>query len=108
MKHLLPPFTRQLMEHPVEGKYNQVVLARMLTEVATADGAVGQEEHAMLTSLIPPTVDTVDNLLVKPPLSAVELKVSVCVWGGVTYLCARCASQSLIRHTPPHTCMGRW
>ncbi|MFT5679536.1 MAG: hypothetical protein ACI8RZ_000440 [Myxococcota bacterium] len=70
---LLSPFERQLGEHPVEHNYDRTVLARMLVEVARADGRLSNEESSWLTDFIAPDLGSVRDLTARPPLSGPEL-----------------------------------
>lgn len=70
---LLSPFERQLGEHPVSHNYDRTVLARMLVEVARADGRLSNEENTWLTDFIAPDLGSVRELAARPPLSAAEL-----------------------------------
>lgn len=66
-------FSKQLAEAPVTERYDRGVLARMLVEIANADGRIEPEEIAFLSGFITDDIGTVPDLLAKPPLSGVEL-----------------------------------
>ena len=70
---VLTDFTRQLDAAPVAQQYDVGVLARMLAEIANADGNIGDDEKGFLASFVPPGAGTVDDLLARPALSKVEL-----------------------------------
>lgn len=70
---VLTDFARQLDDAPVNQTYDQGVLARMLAEVANADGTIGEDEKGFLGGFVPPDLGSVDDLLAKPALSTVEL-----------------------------------
>lgn len=70
---VLTDFARQLDAAPVAQKYDLGVLARMLAEIANADGQIGDEEKGFLADFVPADVGSVDALLARPPLSKVEL-----------------------------------
>ena len=72
-KELLSGFERQLGEHPVSHNYDRAVLARMLVEVARADGRLSNEENSWLTDFIAPDLGSVRDLAARPPLSVAEL-----------------------------------
>ena len=69
-QELLSPFERQLGEHPVSHNYDRTVLARMLVEVARADGRLSNEENTWLTDFIAPDLGSVRDLAARPPLSS--------------------------------------
>ena len=66
-------FTRILNAAPVTAPYDRGILARMLTEIACADGVVGAEERQFLTGFITADLGTVDSLAQMPTLSSAEL-----------------------------------
>lgn len=66
-------FEGQLASHPVRERYDQGILARMLVEVACADGNVADEERELLGGFIPADIGTVDDLATRPKLSGMEL-----------------------------------
>jgi hypothetical protein len=70
---LLSPFERQLGEHPVSHNYDRSVLARMLVEIARADGRLSNEENTWLTDFISADLGSVRDLAARPPLTAAEL-----------------------------------
>lgn len=67
---LMPPFQRQLAQHPVSHPYDRQVLARMLVELARADGQLASQEQDLLTELIE---GGVEDLAERPPLTGAEL-----------------------------------
>lgn len=71
---VLTDFARQLEAAPVTQQYDVGVLARMLAEIANADGNIGDDEKGFLAGFVPPDAGTVDDLLATPPLSKVELE----------------------------------
>lgn len=70
---VMTDFMQQLETAPVTSPYDQGVLARMLTEIACADGTVADEERVFLASFIPSQVGTVDSLAGMQRLSPAEL-----------------------------------
>jgi uncharacterized tellurite resistance protein B-like protein len=66
-------FMRQLGGAPATIRYDRMVAARMLTEIASADGQLGADEHAFLAGFLTPDLGTVDDLWRAPRLSAAEL-----------------------------------
>jgi tellurite resistance protein len=66
-------FMRQLAEAPATTRYDRLVSARMLTEIASADGQLGQDEHMFVAGFITPDLGTVEELWRAPRLSAAEL-----------------------------------
>jgi tellurite resistance protein len=70
---VMPDFVKQLGTTPVTTPYDQGVLARMLTEIAVADGHLGDDERAFLSDFVTPDLGTVESLVQAPRLSAAEL-----------------------------------
>lgn len=66
-------FMRQLVDAPATSRYDRLVAARMLTEIAAADGQLRQDEHMFLAGFITPDLGAVDDLSRNPRLSAAEL-----------------------------------
>lgn len=69
----LSEFAAQLAKAPVVQRYDTGVMARMLVEVARADGQVEPEEEELLASFLPAELGSVEALAKRPPLSEVEL-----------------------------------
>lgn len=72
-KELLNPFEQQLSEHPLSHNYDRVILARMLVEIARADGRLSSDESSWLNEFIGPDLGSIAELANRPPLSAAEL-----------------------------------
>ena len=70
---LLPPFQQQLNEHPVHHPYDRQVLARMLVELARADGQLATAEQDLLTELVE---GGIEELTQRPPLTEAELRTT--------------------------------
>ena len=70
---LATDFTRQMDAAPITQIYDHGVLARMLTEIASADGQIGDDERAFLEGFTPAGAESADELAKKPPLSNIEL-----------------------------------
>ncbi len=70
---VLTDFAVQLQRAPVQQKYDKGLLARMLVEVAGADGRLAGDEKAFLQEFIPPELGSVEELAERPPLSKAEL-----------------------------------
>lgn len=73
LKKISSPFEMQLREHALREEYDRVVAARMLVEVAHADGKLAAEERRQLAEFIDPALGTVEELAARPPLSDAEL-----------------------------------
>ena len=69
----LPEFSQQRSSAPVSSPYDRGVLARMLTEIACADGQLGDDERGFLGGFITPEMGTVEQLAQYQRLSAAEL-----------------------------------
>lgn len=65
-------FEAQLQRFPLKESYDQEILARMLAELATADGDISPEEEDFLNSFLPPSLGSIDTYLNSDPLSPVE------------------------------------
>lgn len=70
---LMSPFEQQLANHPVTHNYDRVTLARMLVEIARADGRLSNDESSWLNEFIGPDLGSVADFTNRPPLSAPEL-----------------------------------
>lgn len=70
---VLTDFAKQLSQAPVTEKYDRVVLARILVEIANADGRLADEEKELLKSFITPDLGSFEDLSAKSPLSGAEL-----------------------------------
>ena len=70
---VMTDFMRQLGSAPVIAPYDRGVLARMLTEIACADGTIGNDERQFLAGFLTPEVGTVDSLAQMKRLSPAEL-----------------------------------
>lgn len=74
MQEMATEFTKQLNAAPITNRYDQSVLARMLVQIASADGYLAQEERDFLASFVPSDFGTIEQLARQPPLSVVELE----------------------------------
>lgn len=72
-RDLMSPFELQLADGPVEAPYDRQVLARMLVEIASADGTLVEAERSFMTEFLTPEVGSLDSLTDRPPLTAAEL-----------------------------------
>ena len=72
-RELHSPFQRQLASAPLASPYDRELSARMLVEVARADGSFADEETAMLREFLDSSVGSVESLSKCPPLTAAEL-----------------------------------
>jgi hypothetical protein len=70
---VMTDFMRQLTAAPPATRYDRGVVARMLTEIAAADGQLGADEHAFVAGFVTPDIGTVETLARAPRLSAAEL-----------------------------------
>jgi len=70
---LMSAFEQQLANHPLTHGYDRTVLARMLIEIARADGRLSGDESSWLNELIGPDVGSIADLSSRPPLSDAEL-----------------------------------
>lgn len=72
-RDLMSPFELQLADGSITQTYDRQVLARMLVEVAQADGHLVESERAFMTDFLTPEVGSLDALLQRPPLTRAEL-----------------------------------
>lgn len=70
---VMTDFMKQIAAAPVTTPYDRGVLARMLTEIAVADGNLGEDERAFLSGFVTPDIGTVESLAQAQRLSAAEL-----------------------------------
>lgn len=71
-KDLMSPFDAQLASHPITSAYDRQVLARMLVEVAGAEGGLDEEERLLLSDLLDAST-SLETLVRRPPLTGAEL-----------------------------------
>lgn len=64
---------RQLDQAPVASRYDQLLLARMMVEVAGAHGGIHDDERSHLADAIDPEWGSLEALQARPPLSGAEL-----------------------------------
>ena len=70
---ILTDFAKQLNAGPVTQKYDKGVMARMLVEIAQADGHLADEEKTFLADFITPDLGSVDELSKRAKLSTAEM-----------------------------------
>lgn len=66
---VLTPFNQQLATGQVTSSHDQDVLARMLVEIACADGDLGEDERAFLRSFLPHNPLNPSNLIAQAQMS---------------------------------------
>lgn len=71
-KDRLSLFEKQVKKAPITSHYDKEILARILVELANADGEISKEEKEFLTSLIDPKLGHIDDFLEKDPISQIE------------------------------------
>ena len=71
--NMMSGFQRQVGGAPIDAPYDQEIAARMMVEVASADGDLQEEERDVLTLFIDPALGSIDELAKRPTLSAAEL-----------------------------------
>lgn len=65
-------FENQLSKAPVENSFDKEITARILVELANADGKVSREEKNFLGEIIPAELGTINDLLERDPVSQIE------------------------------------
>lgn len=71
---LLPDFSRQLNHAPIREPSDRLIMARMLVEIANADGRLAVEERQFLEEFLPEEVGTIESLSALPVLSKSDLR----------------------------------
>jgi uncharacterized tellurite resistance protein B-like protein len=66
------PFEEQMNNHPVADPHDKNVFARVLAELAYADGTISKEEAEFFKDIIPPDQPSIDRLAKADPVSKVE------------------------------------
>ncbi|MCB9685324.1 MAG: hypothetical protein H6738_23000 [Alphaproteobacteria bacterium] len=72
-QQVLSPLDAQLQQHPLVTRYDRLLAARMLYEVAASHGGVSPEERSHLEDVIDPELGSIQALAQRPPLSRAEL-----------------------------------
>lgn len=70
----LSGFEQHFLKNPLNNNFEKEILARILVEIANADGNISQEEKDFLGSFIPPGVGNIGDLLLMDPVSPLECK----------------------------------
>ena len=73
LQDALSPFERQAAEFPVDNAYDRSILARMLVEVACADGSLHEAEESFLLEFMDQSEGSVEELAQRPELTDAEL-----------------------------------
>ncbi|MEO1450379.1 MAG: hypothetical protein AAFV07_12680 [Bacteroidota bacterium] len=68
----LSEFEQLLQKQPITDRYDQEVLARVLIEVAEADGSIGDDERDFLNSFLPENLGGIHAFMGGDPLSGIE------------------------------------
>lgn len=66
------PFEEQVNAHPIVDPHDKSVFARVMAELAYADGSIAKEESEFFTDIIPPDQPTLDKLAKADPVSRIE------------------------------------
>lgn len=69
-------FQKRLQQNPLTEGYDKEVLARMLIEIAQAEGSIGMEEQELLDRFIDRDLIDVDQFLTYPALTAADLMMT--------------------------------
>ncbi|MCB9233217.1 MAG: hypothetical protein H6581_16290 [Bacteroidia bacterium] len=84
----LSPFEQQLKDHPIENTYDRSIFARILAELANADGHLAQEEIDFFNDSIPETVGSIEDLVKGDPVSRIECQEVTRGVNQTIYMCA--------------------
>jgi hypothetical protein len=66
------PFEEQITAYPIADPHDKNVFARVIAELAYADGSISKEEAELFKSVIPPDQPSLDRLAKADPVSKVE------------------------------------
>lgn len=66
------PFEEQLATHPIADPHDKNVFARVMAELAYADGTISKEEAELFKNIIPPDQPSLDRLAKADPVSKIE------------------------------------
>lgn len=66
------PFEQQIIDAPIRNGYDQEILARIMAELANADGHLDPEEEAFFNDVIPPEFLPLESLMKKDPVNSIE------------------------------------
>lgn len=72
LQEIQSEFEKKLARASFDNRFDSEVMARILVEMSTVDGAMSEEEKTMLADFLPPDL-SLNTLLEKPPLSQAEL-----------------------------------
>jgi uncharacterized tellurite resistance protein B-like protein len=72
LKDALSPFDLQLQQAPIQHAYDRMILARMMVQMAMADGNLTAEEEQWLIEFLDPKLGSIASLSTRPPLSTPE------------------------------------
>lgn len=73
LKEPTTAFARRLKDAPIEERYDRGILARALVELSGADGSIGDEERAFLSTFLDPELGSIDDFAKREPLKDGEL-----------------------------------
>jgi uncharacterized tellurite resistance protein B-like protein len=82
------PFEEQMNSHPIADPHDKNVYARVLAELAYADGSISKEEAELFKSIIPPDQPSLDRLAKADPVSKVEAEEVTQGVKGTIYMVA--------------------
>ncbi|MEO1434504.1 MAG: hypothetical protein AAFV80_03155 [Bacteroidota bacterium] len=70
----LSTFDKQRMDGPVQDKFDQEILGRMLVELAEAEGGINRKERGFLSKFVTEEDNMVDHFSLKQQISRAELQ----------------------------------
>lgn len=73
MRDLQPAFHRLVQSVEIAERWDRTILARMLAEIAAADGTVADAERAFFDAFADTDAPSLDQLLASPPVGRAEL-----------------------------------
>lgn len=73
LEGMLSEFDKQMREHPLKNRWDKAVCARVLAEVASADGQIEDEEQEMFNSFLDDDTGSLEEVIKAGGLSKIEL-----------------------------------
>lgn len=69
------PFEAQIERHPIADRHDRKVFARILADLASADGVIQDEEVTFFQSLVPTDAGSIHDIIASEPVSKVDCEM---------------------------------